>query len=249
MSQKELYNNKDYKLVKIDKRTEGTIFGPNHSDEQKFINVAALYSVSTFEHGMETCKILKHLNPGAQRVLDATVCVGGNTGPLAKEFPFVFGTEIDPNNFILAKNNLREHLKDNPKGNLKLYNSSCINFLDENPQGFDAIVFDPPWNIRDLPEISHASIGIPGVSLKDNIYFFLQFTDFIILKTSRNDDVRYYQEYLSGTRYEVLCIEISNYKLMLIAPRGSPGLDFNNYEIPEFRTFNYKKILNEAGLL
>lgn len=250
MNKNELYNDAEYKLVKLTNDDTNQIFGP--SKTQKFINVAALYSVSTYSHAVETCKIIKHLNPKAKYVMDATVCVGGNTGPMVEHFERVLATELDPKNYILARANLQEGLatqNGNSSNKLELIQKSCLDILYERDQDIDAIFIDPPWNLAHSDIINHSTIGIPGVSLKDMVHFLLNYTNYIVLKTHRNDDVRYYQQYLEKTAYEVLCIEISNYKLMLIAPRGDRGLDFGRYSLPDLRPFNYKKILNEAGLL
>lgn len=237
-----LYNIQEYKLVKLDPATTEEIFGPT-CGEQRFLNVAALYSVTTFEHAEETCRILRHLNPQAKSVMDATVCVGGNTSSLCNHFEKVTGVELDPKNYVLARANL------SGKKNLTLVEGSCLEFLidssQESPSWFDAIVFDPPWNIDHSPTIDHSTVGIPGVSLRDSVHVLLNFTDYLILKTSRNDHVSFYKEYLEETRFDVLEIELSNYKLMLFAPKGDKGLDFSNYVVPSLRSFNYKKILKK----
>jgi predicted RNA methylase len=241
MNKNELYNDSEYKLVKLTNEDTVQIFGS--SSEQKFINVAALYSVSTYEHAVETCNIIKHLNPKAEYVMDATVCVGGNTGPMVSAFKRVLATELDPKNFVLAKSNLLG------SNNLELIQGSCIDVLYNRDQDIDAIFIDPPWNLEHSGTIDHSTIGIPGVSLRDMVHFLLNYTDYVVLKTHRRDDVRYYEKYLEDTKYEVLCIEISNYKLMLIAPRGDPGLDFSRYTLPDLHSFNYKRVLDQAGLL
>ncbi len=241
-----LYNSQEYKLVKLDPATTEEIFGPT-GGESRFLNVAALYSVTTFAHAEETCRILRHLNPQARTVMDATVCVGGNTGSLCNNFEKVVGVELDPKNLSLARANL------SGKTNLTLVQGSCLEYLIEessrNPSQdspwFDAIVFDPPWNIDHVETIDHSTVGIPGVSLRDSVSVFLNFTDYLILKTSRNDNVEFYKEYLVGTRFDVLEIDLSNYKLMLFAPKGDKGLDFSNYVTPTLRSFNYKKILKK----
>lgn len=264
MDKNELYNDSEYKLVKLTNEDSAQIFGP--SMDQKFINVAALYSVSTYAHAIETCNIIKHLNPKAKYVMDATVCVGGNTGPMVKMFDRVLATELDVKNYTLAKANLtgvpgttrgvpgstpggKTPGTRSESGALELIQGSCLDVLYERDQDIDAIFIDPPWNLDHKDQIDHSTIGIPGVSMRDLVVFLLNYTDYIVLKTHRNDDVRYYSQYLETTRYEVLCIEISNYKLMLIAPRGDSGLDFGRYTLPELRSFNYKRILDQAGLL
>ena len=93
---------------------------------------------------LDDLKIISHhlikynINPQKIKIVDYTAGVGGNVLSFCKYFKEVVGIEKDTSRYNLLALNLSSY----QFNNLKLYNNSCLEFLDNE---YDVIFFDPPW--------------------------------------------------------------------------------------------------------
>jgi 16S rRNA G966 N2-methylase RsmD len=97
-----------------------------------------LWSLTQQKDADKISQIIINMVGSDKKIIDGTAGLGGNTISFCKYFKEVVGIEKDTSRYNLLALNLSSY----QFNNLKLYNNSCLEFLDNE---YDVIFFDPPW--------------------------------------------------------------------------------------------------------
>lgn len=115
-------------------------------------------------------------------LIDMTAGCGGNLLSFLKYFNNITGIEIDETRYEMLVNNV--NLYDINKKDIKLFNDSCINFLDKE---YDVYFLDPPWggpNYKSNDNLVLSLSDIPLIQILEKIGSF----KLIVLKIPFNFD-------------------------------------------------------------
>jgi 16S rRNA G966 N2-methylase RsmD len=103
----------------------------------KYDNIG-LYSISLPSDADKISQIIEKELGNNKIIFDGTAGLGGNTISFSKYFKYVISIEMDKDRFNLLENNIKTY----KLNNIVLINDNCLNYLDENCDGY---FFDPPW--------------------------------------------------------------------------------------------------------
>jgi 16S rRNA G966 N2-methylase RsmD len=95
-----------------------------------------IYSLSHKEDADKLSSLIKD-KYGDVKIMDATSGIGGNSISFGKTFSEVVSVEINPERFLLLKDNLKLYQVNNTT-----INGNFLDYLDKN---YELIFLDPPW--------------------------------------------------------------------------------------------------------
>jgi hypothetical protein len=191
------------------------LFPPVHGVEKLIITEEGKYSITLPRDAQRTCDLIKKYVGTNVRVVDACGCVGGDTIAFARNFPRVDVVEINEDNYLSLRNNLKVFgLK-----NVSTHLGNVQDFLDLGvPRGHETVVFyaDPPWGGRDYKYHQNLRLLLGDLSLSLYIkllpkvklfvfkvpfnYDFLEFRDYNMVRVpyyKSNGKLNYYMCFIT----------------------------------------------------
>ena len=189
-----------------------------------------LFSITPSSHAKNLVNTLRKFIPSCARILDATVCVGGDTIAFANYFENIVSNEFDANRFQMLKDNITLYntkFNQNRNCNISFTNSNILDYFSKYSENkdnyFDLIYFDPPWGGEDYYKQKSLDLyferGDNKVNVLDFISTLRNYTRFVVMKVPSNYNFKQIKNtrmvfetrvdisVKKGTWYNVYCFE------------------------------------------
>lgn len=144
----------------MDSDIKKKIFPPNSNFDNLEYDDVGLYSITLPSDADFISKLIAGETGTNSIILDGTAGLGGNSISFCKYFKHVISIELEPNRFIMLKNNIKSY----DFKNITIINDNFLNHLNDNVQAY---YFDPPWGGPDYKKPEMISITINNLTLFD----------------------------------------------------------------------------------
>ena len=163
-----------------------------------------VWSITLPEEADKISKLIIKIIGSDKILLDGTAGLGGNTISFSKYFKNVVATEINSDRFELLKTNINTY----SLLNVTILNTSCIDILDNN---YDGYFFDPPWGGPNYKYNNTIRFNLAEYSLEELIHKIKTFNNKpIFFKLPNNYDLSEF----SNFNYQIN--KIKNYQIITI---------------------------------